>query len=54
MSHTHDLVDEEIEELAEELWTLGEEGRDGIDALRETTAVQPLDHALLEMVRRTP
>ena len=30
ISHERDLPDQDVEELAEELWTLGEEGRDSV------------------------
>ena len=52
MSHDRDLVDQDVEEVAEELWTLGEEGRDRLADLRETTQVALLDAALEKLVRR--
>jgi DtxR family Mn-dependent transcriptional regulator len=52
MSHDRDLVDQDVEEVAEELWTLGEEGRDRLTDLRETTQVALLDAALEKLERR--
>jgi len=52
MSHDRDLVDQDVEEVAEELWTLGEEGRDRLADLRETTQVALLDAALEKLERR--
>ena len=52
MSHDRDLVDQDVEEVAEELWTLGEEGRDRLADLRETTQVALLDATLEKLVRR--
>ncbi len=46
MSHDRDLADQDIEEVAEELWTLGERGLDRLADLRETTQVTELDQAL--------
>ena len=52
MSHDLDLADQDIEEVAEELWTLAEVGRDRIEDLRATTQVAGLDRALKELTRR--
>ncbi len=52
MSHDRDLADQDVEEVAEELWTLGEQGRDRISDLAETTQVAKLDAALAELERR--
>jgi DtxR family Mn-dependent transcriptional regulator len=52
MSHDRDLADQDVEEVAEELWTLGEEGRDRLADLRETTQVALLDAALEKLERR--
>jgi DtxR family Mn-dependent transcriptional regulator len=52
MSHDRDLVDQDVEEVAEELWTLGEEGRDRLADLRETTQVALLDAALEKLEQR--
>jgi DtxR family Mn-dependent transcriptional regulator len=52
MSHEKDLVDQDVEEVAEELWTLGEQGRDRIEDLRETTQVALLDAALAKLASR--
>lgn len=53
MSHEEDFLDQDLEELAEELWTLGEEGRDTLEDLRATSQVARLGEALdLMCVRR--
>jgi DtxR family Mn-dependent transcriptional regulator len=52
VSHDKDLADQDIEELAEELWTLGEQGLEGVGDLRSTSQVAELDAALSELVRR--
>jgi DtxR family transcriptional regulator, Mn-dependent transcriptional regulator len=49
MSHRWDLADQDLEEVAEELWTLGEEGEDGIEALRNSSRVTELDGVLERM-----
>ena len=46
MSHDRDLADQDVEEVAEELWTLGEQGRDRLADLRATSQVAELDAAL--------
>ncbi len=45
MSH-HELADADVEELAEELWTLDEEQRAGLAALRQVSRVASFDAAL--------
>lgn len=52
MSHDQDLIDQDVEEVAEELWTLGEQGRDRLEDLRETTKVGQLDAALAKLAQR--
>lgn len=52
MSHDRDLADQDVEELAEELWTLGEEKRDRLSDLRVSTQVTELDRALEALVAR--
>ena len=52
MSHDRDLADQDVEEVAEELWTLGEQDRHGLRDLRQTTQVAALDAALEALVRR--
>lgn len=52
MSHDRDLADQDVEEVAEELWTLGEHGSDRLSDLRETTRVANLFSALDELSRR--
>lgn len=52
MSHDRDLADQDLEEVAEELWTLGEQGRDRLADLRETTQVRELDAALEKLAAR--
>jgi DtxR family Mn-dependent transcriptional regulator len=46
MSHDRDMADQDIEEVAEELWTLSEQGRDELEELRRTTQVVALEEAL--------
>ena len=52
MSHERDLADQDVEEVAEELWTLGEQGSDRLSDLRDTTQVTGLFDALKELARR--
>ncbi len=52
MSHDRDLADQDVEEVAEELWTLGERGLDRLADLRETTQVTELDQALAVLAAR--
>jgi len=52
MSHDRDFADQDVEELAEELWTLGEEKRDRLSDVRARTQVAALDGALQKMVGR--
>jgi DtxR family Mn-dependent transcriptional regulator len=52
MSHDRDLADQDVEELAEELWTLGEQGSDRLEDLRAQSRVAPLDGALEQLARR--
>jgi DtxR family Mn-dependent transcriptional regulator len=47
-----DLADQDIEEVAEELWVLGEQGLDRIEDLRASSAVTVLDAVLAELGRR--
>jgi DtxR family transcriptional regulator, Mn-dependent transcriptional regulator len=47
-----DLADQDIEEVAEELWTLNERGLDRIEDLRASSEVAVLDAALDELSRR--
>jgi DtxR family Mn-dependent transcriptional regulator len=47
-----DLADQDVEEVAEELWTLGERGLDRVEDLRLSTEVLVLDAALDELSRR--
>jgi DtxR family Mn-dependent transcriptional regulator len=46
MSHDVEFADQDVEEVAEELWTLGEEGRDRLDDLRTISQVHRLDEAV--------
>jgi DtxR family transcriptional regulator, Mn-dependent transcriptional regulator len=46
MSHEEDFADQDVEEVAEELWTLGEEGRDALEDLRTISQVDRLDEAV--------
>jgi len=52
VSHESEFVDQDLEEVAEELWTLGEEGRDRVEDLRRTSQVRRLDAALMELASR--
>lgn len=52
MSHDTDFADQDVEELAEELWTLDEQDLDRIEDLRQTSQVSALDAALEELLRR--
>ena len=47
-----DLADQDVEEVAEELWTLGEQGLDRVEDLRLASAVPVLDAVLAELSRR--
>ncbi len=49
MSHDRDLADQDVEEVAEELWTLAEQGSDRLADLKETTQVSELDGALKKL-----
>lgn len=49
MSHDRDLADQDVEELAEELWTLAEQGSDRLADLKETTQVSELEGALKKL-----
>ncbi len=49
MSHDRDLADQDVEEVAEELWTLAEQGSDRLADLKETTQVSDLDGALKKL-----
>jgi DtxR family transcriptional regulator, Mn-dependent transcriptional regulator len=52
MSHDRDLADQDVEEVAEELWTLEEQGMDQVEELRRTSQVTGLDEALDDLARR--
>jgi DtxR family transcriptional regulator, Mn-dependent transcriptional regulator len=52
MSHDRDLADQDIEEVAEELWTLGEQGSDRLEDLKATSQVAELDAALAKLADR--
>jgi DtxR family Mn-dependent transcriptional regulator len=52
MSHERELADQDVEEVAEELWTLDEEGRNRVGDLRDSSQVARLDEALVELERR--
>jgi DtxR family Mn-dependent transcriptional regulator len=52
VSHDVDLADQDVEELAEELWTLGEEGSDRLDDLRRISRVDAFDAALAALALR--
>jgi DtxR family Mn-dependent transcriptional regulator len=52
MTHEQDLRDEDVEELVEEIWTLGEEGRSRLSDLKETSRVAALSPALDQLLHR--
>ena len=52
MSHDRDLADQDVEEVAEELWTLGEQGSDRLADLRDMTRVVELGPALEQLETR--
>lgn len=52
MSHDRDLVDQDLEEVAEELWTLGERGLHRRADLEKSTQVTELDLALRRLAGR--
>lgn len=47
-----DLADQDIEEVAEELWVLGEQGLDRVEDLRAASSVAVLDAVLAELGQR--
>lgn len=50
--HEQDLADQDVEELAEELWTLAEEGRDTLADLVQASRVQGVEGVLEQMTHR--
>lgn len=46
MSHDRDLADQDVEELSEEIWTLGEQSSDHVTELRRTSRVEAFDETL--------
>jgi DtxR family Mn-dependent transcriptional regulator len=52
MIHDRDFLEEDVEEIAEELWTLGEEGRDRRTDLEETSQVADVSGALAKLLSR--
>lgn len=52
MTHRSELADQDIEELAEELWTLAEEGGARLEALRQSSQVEGLQGVLVTMEAR--
>jgi DtxR family Mn-dependent transcriptional regulator len=52
MSHDREMADQDVEELAEELWTLGEQGLFGLADLRAASQVSALDAGVEQLVRR--
>jgi DtxR family Mn-dependent transcriptional regulator len=48
--HEGDLADQELEELAEEIWTLGEDGSDRVEELRARTRTGDFEAALGKFV----
>lgn len=52
VTHDQEFADQDVEEVAEELWTLGEEGRDSLPDLRQTSQVRRLDEAIGKLAAR--
>jgi DtxR family transcriptional regulator, Mn-dependent transcriptional regulator len=52
VTHDAEFADQDVEEVAEELWTLGEEGRDRLEDLRGISQVHSLDAALEMLTSR--
>jgi len=52
MSHERELADQDVEEVAEELWTLREQGRDRRADLEQTSRVAGLAAALEKLAAR--
>jgi DtxR family transcriptional regulator, Mn-dependent transcriptional regulator len=52
MSHARELRDQDVEELAEELWTLGEEGRDELGDVLGNSRAEDARATLELLVRR--
>ncbi len=52
MSHASDLADQDVEEVAEELWTLGEQGQDRLEDLERTSQVTGLRAVVDALVAR--
>ena len=50
--HERDLADEDVEELAEELWTLSEDGHDTLQDLVQTSKVPAVEEVLDQLSRR--
>jgi DtxR family transcriptional regulator, Mn-dependent transcriptional regulator len=50
--HEPDFAEQDVEEVAEELWTLGEEGRAGLEELRRGARVPDVDATLRRMEQR--
>ncbi len=53
MSHERDLADQDVEEVAEELWTLAEGGSDRLADLKLATKVAAIDAALEQLAARS-
>jgi DtxR family Mn-dependent transcriptional regulator len=53
MSHDEEFADQDVEEVAEELWTLREEGRDRLEDLRAISQVHRLDEAVGMLAARS-
>jgi len=52
VSHDKDLANQDVEEIAEELWALGEAGSDRIEDLKRATKIEAIDAALAELTAR--
>jgi DtxR family transcriptional regulator, Mn-dependent transcriptional regulator len=51
MRHDTDLADQDLEEIAEALFTLAEEGKETLADLRRASRVEPFDEVVERMVR---
>jgi DtxR family Mn-dependent transcriptional regulator len=52
MNHDRDLANQDVEEVAEEVWTLAERGSDRLEDLRESSKVAELDAAIAKLQER--
>jgi DtxR family Mn-dependent transcriptional regulator len=52
VSHDRELADQDVEELAEEVWNRAEQDLNGIQELRQATSVARFDDALAQLAAR--